>query len=56
MPNTEVKLISAEIKQEIIDSASVIAGKLIADNMNGEYSDELIKESLNGMGESVWQN
>lgn len=52
----EKKRVNDEIKQEIIDSASVIAGKLIADNMNGEYSDELIKESLNGMGESVWQN
>lgn len=52
----EKKRVNDEIKQEIIDSASVIAGKVITDNMNDEYSNELIKESLNGMGESIWQN
>ena len=52
----EKKRVSDEIKQEIIDSASIVAGRLIAGNMDDEYSDELIKESLNGMGESVWQN
>lgn len=52
----EKKRVSDEIKQEIIDSASIVAGRLIAGNMDDKYSDELIKESLNGMGESVWQN
>lgn len=52
----EKKRVSDEIKQEIIDSASIVAGRLLANNINDAYNDELIKESLNGMGESVWQN
>lgn len=52
----EKKRVNDEIKQEIIDSASAVAAKVIENNIDDRYSDELIKESLNEMGESVWQN
>ena len=52
----EKKRVNDEIKQEIIDYASVAARKLIADNIDAQYSDEVIRESLDGIGEGVWQN
>jgi|GEM_PF-494923 F-type H+-transporting ATPase subunit b len=52
----EKKRVNDEIKQEIIDYASVAAKKLIADNIDAQYSDEVIRESLDGIGEGVWQN
>ncbi len=52
----EKKRVNDVIKNQIIDNASVVAGKVIAQGIDSKISDELIEETLNGMGESVWQS
>lgn len=44
-----------EVKQEMIDVAQVMAGKIIAASIDEETQARLIDEALNEMGEDTWQ-
>ena len=44
-----------EIKQEMIDVAQVMAGKIISASIDEETQARLIDEALNEMGENTWQ-
>lgn len=52
----EKKRVNDEIKQEIIDASYVVAGKILSKNLDNAKQDELIDETLNGMGDGVWQS
>lgn len=44
-----------EVKQEIINVASVMAGKIIEESIDPEKQAQLIDDTLNEMGEGTWQ-
>ena len=50
----EKSKVADEVKKEMIDIASVLAGKVVAANINTEIQAELIDETLKEMGESTW--
>ncbi len=58
--NKEIELnkskMKDEVKQEMIAVASVMAGKIIAGNIDEAKQKQLIEEALNEMGEETWQN
>ncbi len=43
-----------DIKQQMIEIASLMAGKAVASSMNVEIQDSLVEETLREMGESTW--
>ena len=43
-----------EVKQEIIQVASVMAGKMVSQSISTEKQDELIEEALREMGDETW--
>ena len=43
-----------EVKTEMIQIASIMAGKVVAANINTAVSDALVEETLNGIGDSTW--
>ena len=45
-----------EVKQQIIDVASLMAGKVVAAGINTDIQDSLIEETLKEVGESTWQS
>lgn len=45
-----------EVKKEIIDVASVMAGKIISESIDPSKQAQLIDDTLNEMGEGTWQN
>ena len=52
----EKQKISDEVKQEIISVASVMAGKVVAANIDASVQDQLIDETLKEMGDKTWLN
>ena len=52
----EKQKMSAEIKQEIVSVASVMAGKLVGASIDTARQNSLIEETLKEMGEDTWQN
>ncbi len=58
--NKEIELnkskMKDEVKQEMIAVASVMAGKIIAGNIDETKQKQLIDEALNEMGDETWQN
>ena len=52
----EKKRAMDEVKQEMIAVATVMAGKVIAANMDVSIQDSLVDETLKEMGESTWQS
>lgn len=58
--NKEIELnkskMKDEVKQEMIAVASVMAGKMIAGNIDETKQKQLIDEALNEMGDETWQN
>lgn len=58
--NNEIELAKKkameEVKSNIIDVASVIAGKAVRSAMNIEVQDSLVEETLREIGEGTWQN
>ncbi|MBQ6095233.1 MAG: F0F1 ATP synthase subunit B [Lachnospiraceae bacterium] len=50
----EKQKMSDDVKKEIINVASVMAGKVVAANIDTKVQDELIDETLKEMGESTW--
>ncbi len=55
---TELAVRKAEddIKKEIITVASMIAGKVVSENMNLDIQDSLIDDTLKEIGETTWQS
>ena len=45
-----------DMKQEMISVAALMAGKVVAANMNTEVQESLVDETLKEMGESTWQS
>lgn len=45
-----------EMKQEVVNIASMMAGKVVAASINTTIQDTLIEETLKEMGESTWQS
>lgn len=45
-----------EVKNQIIDVASLMAGKVVAANIDTNVQESLIEETLKEVGESTWQS
>ena len=45
-----------EMKQEMISIASVMAGKVVAANIDTTIQNELVEETLKEMGDATWQS
>lgn len=45
-----------EVRREIIEVATVMASKFVAASMGDELKNQLVEETLSGMGESTWLN
>lgn len=52
----EKKRAMDDMKKEMIQIASMMAGKIVAQSMDMEIQDALVEETLKEMGESTWQN
>jgi F-type H+-transporting ATPase subunit b len=52
----EKKRVNDEIKQEIINASSAAAESILARNLDKKKQDDLIDDTLNGMGDGVWQS
>lgn len=52
----ERKKAIADMKQEVIDIAALMAGKVVENSMNVTIQDALIEETLKEMGENTWQS
>ena len=52
----EKRKVADEVKTQIIDVASVLAGKVVAAGIDTNIQDSLIEETLKEVGESTWQN
>lgn len=50
----EKSKVADDVKKEMISLASVLAGKVVAANINTEIQNELVEETLKEMGESTW--
>lgn len=50
----EKKKAADEVKQEMIQIASIMAGKVVAANIDTTVSDALVDETLKEIGESTW--
>ena len=50
----EKQKMADEVKMEMIQVASVLAGKVVAASMNEQIQDELIEETLKEIGEDTW--
>lgn len=45
-----------DIRNEIVEVASLLAGKFIEANMTEEKQRQLIRETMDGMGDQAWMN
>ena len=45
-----------EVKNQIIDVASIMAGKVVAANIDTKVQESLVEETLKEVGESTWQS
>lgn len=52
----EKKRVADEMKQEMISVAAMMAGKVVAANINAEIQADLVDDTLKEMGEATWQN
>ena len=52
----ERQKVADEVKQQIVDVASLMAGKVVAAEINTDIQDSLIEETLKEVGESTWQS
>ncbi len=52
----ERQKVADEVKQQIVDVASLMAGKVVAAGINTDIQDSLIEETLKEVGESTWQS
>ncbi len=51
----EKKRVADEVKQEMISVAALMAGKVVAANMNAEIQQGLVEETLKEMGDRTWR-
>ena len=52
----EKKRVADEMKQEMISLASMMAGKVVAANIDTTVQNELVEETLKEMGDATWQS
>lgn len=52
----EKRKVADEVKMQIIDVASVLAGKVVAAGIDTNIQDSLVEETLKEVGESTWQS
>ena len=52
----EKKRVAAEVKQEMINVASLMAAKVISAQVNTSIQDELVEETLKEMGDTTWRS
>lgn len=52
----EKEQLKDEVRREIIDVATVMASKFVAVSLNDDRKNQLIEETLTGMGASTWLN
>ena len=52
----EKKRVADEMKQEMISIAALMAGKVVAANIDTTIQDSLVEDTLKEMGEATWQN
>ena len=45
-----------EMKQEMIDIASIMAGKVVAGSIDTKVQDSLVEETLKEVGDTTWQS
>lgn len=45
-----------DIRHEIVEVAALLAGKFIEANMSDEKQKQLIRETMDGMGDNAWMN
>ncbi len=50
------KRVRDEVKQEMISIASIMAGKVVAANIDTTIQDKLVEETLQEIGDSTWQS
>ncbi len=50
----EKKKVKDEVKQEVIDVAALMAGKIIGKSIDSSKQDALIQETLEEMGDKTW--
>ncbi|MCR4928652.1 MAG: F0F1 ATP synthase subunit B [Lachnospiraceae bacterium] len=54
--NLEKQKVADEVKQEVINVAEAMAGKIVAASMSDADQRRLLDETLKGMGEDTWLN
>jgi len=54
--NLEKQKVADEVKQEVINVAEAMAGKIVASSMSDADQRRLLDETLKGMGEDTWLN
>ncbi len=52
----EKKRVMDEVKQEMIEIASLMASKVVQANINTDIQDTLIEETLKEIGDATWQS
>ena len=52
----EKKRVMDEAKQEMVVIASLMAGKVVAAQINTSIQEKLVEETLKEIGESTWQS
>ena len=52
----EKKRVADEMKQEMISIAALMAGKVVAANIDTAIQESLVEDTLKEMGEATWQN
>ena len=52
----EKKKAMDDLKQEVVSIAAMMAGKVVAANINEKISDQLIEDTLKEMGDDTWQS
>ncbi len=52
----EKKAVQDDVKKEIINVASVLAGKVVSASIDTNVQDYLVEETLNEMGDSTWRS
>lgn len=52
----EKELTKDEVRREIIEVATVMASKFVAASIGDDLKNQLVEETLSGMGDSTWMN
>ena len=52
----EKKKAMDDLKQEVVSIAAMMAGKVVAANIDEKISDQLIEDTLKEMGDDTWQS